>query len=152
MIGKAFYQCAGLIAVEIPNSVTAFNTIFYECDSLRYVVVPSHMLRAGPGSNLLCEGCYLSPRVVLSTCETRLRVLRDQFWSIATHMCLSPAEQDIVFTVMLAGERVNISSNSGSVKVPSEMWVVILQHLRPGEFRKMATFTKTKNFWPSAYI
>jgi hypothetical protein len=92
------------------------------------VVAPPHMVEAGPKK--LCPNCPLRPPVVLSTRETRLRVLREQFWSTSTHTYLTSPQRNTVLTVMMAGKRM------GRGGVPSEMWVAILQHLRPGEFRE----------------
>jgi hypothetical protein len=125
----AFFGCTGLVAVEIPNSVTSSGvSIFSRCANLRFVVAPPHMVEVG--SEIVCPDCPLHPLVVLSTRETRLRVLREQFWSTSTHVYLSPPQRNTVLTVMMTGERMS------SVGVPSEMLVAILQHLRPGEVGK----------------
>jgi hypothetical protein len=102
--------------------------MFRACVNLRFVVAPPHMVEAGP--EVLCPDCPLRPLVVLSTRDTRLRLLREQFWSTSTHMYLSSAQHNTVLTIMMAGKRMS------NVGVPSEMWVAILQHLRPGDLGK----------------
>ena len=137
---SAFAACPNLISVTIPDSVTQiYEDAFNDCSNLQYVAAPATIVN-NPGD--IFKNCprLLPTNIVVSTADTRLRVLRRQYFHPSTHSQSSQEQRQFVLNVMLIGSRTQTTHSSIS-SIPNEVLVLILMQLRipdMGAFDKVA--------------
>ena len=135
----AFSDCDSLISMTIPESVFIDDNAFDQCENLKYVSAPAHIVNNPGNAFSKCPRLDDGTRgLVLSTPTTRLKVLRLQHFHPSTVAELYCEEQRaFVMTMMLVGIRHN-SPNNSLPSIPNEVLVLILQQLRIQELAPRA--------------